>query len=115
MYKLCFLPPLLLKEKIMSLSLAADTLPLPYFDGVCMTIIDPMHNLYLGTAKYIFCQIWVKRGLIGSLDIINERIQSLRIPSEVRFNRLPACMEYPSSLTAEMDVVGKLLLFILLV
>ena len=29
-------------------------LQLPYFDAVCMLIIDPMHNLYLGTAKYIF-------------------------------------------------------------
>ena len=27
-------------------------LDLPYFDPVRMTIIDPMHNLYLGTAKH---------------------------------------------------------------
>lgn len=29
-------------------------LQLPYFDAVRMLIIDPMHNLYLGTAKYIY-------------------------------------------------------------
>ena len=33
-------------------------LQLPYFDVVRMLIIDPMHNLYLGTAKHIFRQIW---------------------------------------------------------
>ena len=35
-------------------------LQLPYFDAVRMLIIDPMHNLYLGTAKYIFNVIWLK-------------------------------------------------------
>ena len=29
-------------------------LQLPYFDPVKMTIIDPMHNLYLGTAKRVW-------------------------------------------------------------
>ena len=28
-------------------------LQLPYFDPVKMTVIDPMHNLYLGTAKRV--------------------------------------------------------------
>ena len=28
-------------------------LDLPYFDPVRMTIIDPMHNLYLGSAKHV--------------------------------------------------------------
>ena len=36
-------------------------LQLPYFDPVKMlVIIDPMHNLYLGTAKYIFSNVWLK-------------------------------------------------------
>lgn len=29
-------------------------LDLPYFDPVKFTVIDPMHNLYLGTAKHVF-------------------------------------------------------------
>lgn len=78
-------------------------LQLPYFDPVRMLTIDPMHNLYLGTAKYIFNNIWLKRNIIDStsIDIINKRIQSMTVPPEVRFNNLPATMQYSSSLTAE--------------
>ena len=28
-------------------------LKLPYFDPICMVSLDPMHNLFLGTAKYV--------------------------------------------------------------
>ena len=68
-----------------------------------MLIIDPMYNSYLGTAMYIFNGIWLKRGLITktSIEKINERIMSLVVPPEVRFGRLPACMEHSSLLTAE--------------
>ena len=82
-------------------------LRLPYFDVVRMLIIDPMHNLYLGTAKHIFCKIWVNRSIIDntSLKVINERILLLVIPPEVRFNRLPAYMDHASSLTAEQWMI----------
>ena len=33
-------------------------LDLPYFDPVRMCIIDPMHNLYLGSAKRILKWVW---------------------------------------------------------
>ena len=35
-------------------------LDLPYFDHIVMTIIDPMHNMYIETAKHIFQNIWLK-------------------------------------------------------
>ena len=81
----------------------SSLLQLPYFDPVRMLIIDPMHNLYLGTAKHISCQIWVGRGIIDSASVakVNERIRALLVPPTVRFNRLPDCMQYPASLTAE--------------
>lgn len=81
----------------------SSLLQLPYFNVVRMLIIDPMHNLYLGTAKHVFSRIWVKRDIIDrkALDIINKRILLLIIPPEVRFNQLPACMHNCSSLTAE--------------
>ena len=68
-----------------------------------MLAIDPMHNLYIGTAKHIFTKVWQKRDLIGSYEIqvINDRISSLNKPSEVSFGRLPACMEYCRKFTAE--------------
>ena len=31
-----------------------------YFDAVKFTAIDPMHNLFLGTAKYVF-KLWIKK------------------------------------------------------
>ncbi len=37
---------------------------LPYFDPIRMAIIDPMHNLYLGTAKLVLKRIWHDRELI---------------------------------------------------
>ena len=68
-----------------------------------MLIIDPMHNLYLGTVKYIFNGIWRKRGIITDADVktVNDRISSLIIPSNVHFAHLPSRMDHPSSLTAE--------------
>ena len=30
-----------------------------YFDCVCFHIVDPMHNLFLGTAKHIMKNIWL--------------------------------------------------------
>lgn len=92
------------KIKVSSLGCRySSLLQLPYFDAVRMLVIDPMHNLYLGTAKYIFSRIWVNRNIIdpSSLLVINKRITSLSVPPEVRFNSLPACMQYPASLTAE--------------
>lgn len=68
---------------------------LPYFDPVKFTIIDPMHNLFLGSAKHVMKNIWLKRGIITNdqLDVIQNRIDSLqvltglgRIPRKVSSN-----------------------------
>ena len=81
----------------------SSLLQLPYFDPVHMLIIDPMHNLYLGTAKHIFSVVWQKNELINrdDVDTINSRVMSLVVPAEVKFGSLPACLQYPKSLTAE--------------
>ena len=34
---------------------------LEYFDPIRFTIIDPMHHLFLGTAKYMMKNIWMER------------------------------------------------------
>ena len=54
-------------------------LELPYFDPISMLPVDPMHNLYLGTAKYIF-NIWLDRGILSSQSIkhINNCLTSFR-------------------------------------
>lgn len=40
-------------------------LELPYFDAPKMLALDPMHNLFLGSAKHMI-RIWIRKGLIGS-------------------------------------------------
>ena len=37
-------------------------LDLPCFDPIRMTIIDPMQNLYLGSAKHMVKDTWIEQG-----------------------------------------------------
>lgn len=64
-------------------------LDLPYFNPIRMTIIDPMHNLYLGTAKHVLKDIWLERGLIDhkSLDCIQSKVDSISKPHYI--GRIP--------------------------
>ena len=50
-------------------------LQLEYFDAVRFTVIDLMHNLFLGTAKHVF-KLWVKNNLLTKKDLkaLEERI-----------------------------------------
>ena len=63
-------------------------LELEYFDAVRFTVIDPMHNLFLGTAKRMF-QLWLERDLLtkSKLKTIEERINKLDVGTG--FGRLP--------------------------
>ena len=63
-------------------------LELEYFDAVRFTVIDPMHNLFLGTAKRMF-QLWIERDLLTKekLKLIEERINKLDVGTG--FGRLP--------------------------
>ena len=40
-------------------------LKLPYFDTPRMLIVDPMHNLFLGTAKHFLKTVWIERDIIS--------------------------------------------------
>jgi hypothetical protein len=63
-------------------------LELPYFDPIRMAIIDPMHNLYIGSAKH-FLKVWIERGLIsdGDMRLIQDRVDSIQVPHYV--GRIP--------------------------
>ena len=80
-------------------------LQLPYFDAVRMLIIDPMHNLYLGTAKNIF-RFWRNSVITDecAVRVVNSRISQLIVPSRVRFSSLPASIE-STNFTAEQWIV----------
>ena len=58
-------------------------LELDYFNPIRHTIIDPMHNLFLGTAKRFFKKIWIPRGLLKEKELkeIQARVDSVAVPS----------------------------------
>ena len=58
---------------------------LPYYDCICCTIIDPMHSLFLGTAKRLMHTQWLKNNLISKADlnVIQDRINAFCIPNNI--------------------------------
>lgn len=62
-----------------------ELLRLPYYDCVRMSIIDPMHNLFEGTAKFMLKDIWVADGTLGKdkLDEIQDLIDKAITPNEI--------------------------------
>ena len=62
---------------------------LSYFDPIRFTIIDPMHNLFLGTAKNVMKKIWLQRDIISDakLNLIQCRIDNMSVPSDL--GRIP--------------------------
>ena len=68
-----------------------------------MLIVDPMHNLYLGTAKNMVHNVWIESGCLNGtkLATIEERLATVHVPSTVSFERLPSSMDPSTKLTAE--------------
>ena len=64
-------------------------LDLPYFDPVKMTPIDPMHNLFLGTAKRMI-RLWIEKGLLlpRDYDALQKSVNEIHVPSSV--GRIPS-------------------------
>ena len=62
---------------------------LEYFDPIRFTIIDPMHNLFLGTAKYMMKNIWMENEIltIQHLKTIQTRVDTSMSPGGL--GRLP--------------------------
>ena len=61
---------------------------MPDFDVVRFHVVDPMHNLFLGLAKYT-TKLWREVGAIDNHDyaIIQDRVDSMMVPSKV--GRIP--------------------------
>ena len=57
---------------------------LSYFSAIHFTIIDPMHNLYLGTAKYMI-ELWLELNIISEKQLkdIQARVDSVQTASDV--------------------------------
>ena len=59
-------------------------LDIPNFNSIRMSSIDPMHNLYLGNARYILKDIWIEQGLRDkAMSLIQDRVNSTSTPHYV--------------------------------
>ena len=69
----------------------SELMSLPYFDCVRFHVIDPMHNLFTGTAKHIMKNIWLDTDtpLLEKKDLlqIQNKLDKVQIPSSV--GRMP--------------------------
>lgn len=61
-----------------------ELLRLPYFDPSRMFVVDPMHNLFLGSCKHILKDIWIDRGIITEAQfvVIQNRVDRIVSPPE---------------------------------
>ena len=68
-----------------------ELLSLPYFDCVRFHVIDPMHNLFTGTAKHVMKNIWLDSDnpLLEKKNLLHlrEKLHKLKVPSDV--GRMP--------------------------
>ena len=64
---------------------------LEYFDCIRYFVVDPMHNLYLGTAKHMMKNVWLneKKDFISDEDFqrIQELVDSLTVSQDI--GRIP--------------------------
>ena len=67
-------------------------LKLPYFEPSRFCVVDPMHNLFLGTAKKMFCK-WVDLSFLSkqAFESIRTKISKLHVPSDV--GKIPVSLE----------------------
>ena len=80
----------------------SELVRLPYFDPPRMLVVDPMHNLFLGTAKYYLKNIWIEKGIISEKDFeqIQQRVDTTIVPAGI--GRIPLkFLSGFSSFTAE--------------
>jgi len=68
-----------------------ELMRLPYFDCVRFTVVDPMHNLFMGSAKHIMQNVWLKeeRALLSDVNLkrIQQKVDEVQFPSGL--GRLP--------------------------
>ena len=74
---------------------------LPYYDAIRFAVIDPMHNLFLGTSKHLMT-IWKDSEILTKTDFqaIQQKIEKINVPLDI--GRIPYKIESGmSSLTAD--------------
>ena len=80
----------------------SELLRLSYFDLITMCIIDPMHNVFLGSVKHLYKNNWPKQNIIDDKDLplIQSHVNTIVVPPNI--GRIPRKMVSAfSSLTAD--------------
>jgi hypothetical protein len=67
----------------------SELLRLPYFDPIRFVIVDPMHCLFLGIAKWIVKRIWVDEGVLSPNDLKNIQNVMNRFQVPADLGRIP--------------------------
>ena len=57
---------------------------IPYYDAIRFALIDPMHNLLLGSAKHVL-KTWIEMGILSESDLerVQKRVNLVKPPSEI--------------------------------
>ena len=71
----------------------SSLLKLSYFDPVRMVIIDPMHNLFIGSAKHVMKDLWLQNNILTESTLLQmqELTDSFCVPSDC--GRIPRKLE----------------------
>ena len=77
-----------------------ELLRLPYFDAARMLVIDPMHNLFLGSSKHFMKCIFLNLIDNNDFDLIQQRINSCIVPPDIGRILLKVSSSF-ASLTAD--------------
>ena len=67
----------------------SELLRLNYFNPIRHVIVDPMHCLFLGIAKWIVKRIWIDEGILtqNMLTQIQSKVNRIQVPSDI--GRIP--------------------------
>ena len=66
-----------------------------------MTIIDGMHNIFLGSVNYFICKILIATDILDKqkLQLVHNRMKRLQLPCDI--GRLPSMFDSGATFTAE--------------
>lgn len=67
----------------------SEMLRLPYFNPIRHLIVDPMHCLFLGIAKWIVKKLWIDGGKLSKSDLklMENRAKQIKLPADM--GRIP--------------------------
>ena len=90
----------------------SEMLRLPYFNPIRHLIVDPMHCLFLGIAKWIVKKLWIDGGKLSKSDLklMENRAKQIKLPADM--GRIPYKISTGTDFSALQPINGsRLFLF----